>query len=156
MERPTQQYNALKQKEYNFKLQEQSLKEQYQANYKKFNIEYQGLRKTISVMEGEKESLKNEAEMYHSAMMKHKEQSRGVHLKYKQLKQEYEGLQSLLEERDRKYEELKRKLEQEAIPSITRYKEKAQLLMDEIERLKSELEQRDRLLALNRSVHYRE
>lgn len=148
MDRATKQYNALKQKEYNFKLQEQSLKEQYQANYKKFNIEYQSLRKKIGSLEEGKVALKNEAEQYHSAMMKHKEQSRGVHLKYNQLKQEYEGLQALLKERDTKYkaiqsanDKMKSKLEQEAIPSIARYKEKSERLIEELERVKVERNQ---------------
>jgi len=147
MDRATKQYNALKQKEYNFKLQEQSLKEQYQANYKKFNMEYQCLRKKISVLEEGKVTLKNEAEQYHSAMMKHKEQSRGVHLKYNQLKQEYERMQGVLEERDRKYkaiqsvnDKMKQRLEGEAIPTITRYKERNERLTEEMDRMKVERE----------------
>ena len=156
MDRATKQYNALKQKEYDFKLQEQSLKEQYQANYNKFNAEYQSLRQKIKLLEDGKVALRNECDQFHSAMMAHKEKSRGVHLKYNQLKQEYEGMQGVLEQRDRKYkaiqskhDAMKERLEQEAMPSIARYKEKSAQLMEQVERMRMERDQRDRREEMN-------
>jgi len=156
MDRATKQFNALKQKEYNFKLQEQALKEQYQANYKKFNTEYQSLRKKISALESGETTLKNEVEQYHSAMMKHKEQSRGLHLKYKQLEKEYEEIQRVLEERDRKYtaiqsanDRMKQRLEREAMPTIARYKVKVEELTKQVMRITAE---RDQMEQMNMSM----
>ena len=125
MESVMMERNELKENEYNYKLNEQSMKEKYKINYDEFNKQYKKLQNKYEISENTNKCLQNKVEQYHSAMLKHKEQSKGINYKYNQIKFEYEKLEN-------EHNNLQNEVDETQKMKIRKYENKIKQLMKQI------------------------